>query len=66
MDTHLKLKRLDYADLLKLGTLAAEAMALSQEYDRTRSHSYCKLIAACNGEMLARRRKARRQCGTPV
>jgi hypothetical protein len=66
MDTHLKLKRLDYADLIKLGRLAAEAMELSQEYDRARAHSFCNLAAACNVEMLARRAKARRQCGTAL
>jgi hypothetical protein len=64
MDTHINLKRLDHADLLRLGELASEAMALSQEYDLQRSRSFCKLVAACNGEVLARRADARRQCGT--
>jgi hypothetical protein len=66
MDTFINLQRLQYADLLKLGKLAAEAMALSQEYDQSRSRTYCKLVAACNVEMLARRRKAERHCGTTL
>lgn len=66
MDTHIDLKALRYADLIELGKLAAEAMALAQEYDRSRSHTYCKLVAACNVEMLTRRRKAARHCGTTL
>lgn len=64
MDTHIKLRALGYADLVELGKLAAEAMELSQEYDRSRAGEYCKLIAACNGEVLARREQAKRRCGT--
>jgi hypothetical protein len=43
MDTFINLQRLQYADLLKLGRLAAEAMALSQDYDQSRSRAYCEL-----------------------
>jgi hypothetical protein len=64
METHINLKRLQYADLIKLGQLAAEAMTLSQQYDQSRSRKYCELVAACNIEMLARRRTAVRHCGT--
>jgi hypothetical protein len=64
METYINLQRLQYADLLKLGNLAVEAMALSQEYDQSRSRTYCELVAACNVEMLARRRKLVRHCGT--
>jgi hypothetical protein len=64
MDTHIKLRALGYADLIELGKLAAEAMELSQEYDRSRAGEYCKLAAACNGEVLARRERAKRRCGT--
>jgi hypothetical protein len=64
MDTHINLKRLEFADLIKLGELAAEAMALAQEIDRSQSRTYCKLVAACNVEMLERRRQAARHCGT--
>ncbi len=64
MDTHINLRALQYADLIKLGQLAAEAMTLSQEYDQSRARDYCKLVAACNVEMLTRRQKAARNCGT--
>jgi hypothetical protein len=64
MDTHIDFKGLQFADLIQLGKLAAEAMALSHEYDRARSRVYCELVAACNVEMLVRRRKAARHCGT--
>ena len=64
MDTHIDLKALDHADLMRLGKLAAEAMELAQEYDQSRSRAFCKLAAACNGEVLARRQKAARHCGT--
>jgi len=64
MDTHINLRRLDQADLIRLGELAAEAVALAQKYDRSRLRAYCKLAAACNVEMLARRREATRHCGT--
>ena len=63
MDTHINLRALQYADLIELGKLAAEAMELSQEYDRSRVRHYCKLMAACNVEMLTRRQKATRDCG---
>ena len=66
MYTHIDLKCLDFSDLLALGMLATEAMTLAQEYDQSRSRSYCKLVAACNVEMLARRRSAERQCGTAM
>ncbi len=66
MEIRIDFERLHYADLIELGRLAAEAMALSQEYDRSRTHAYCELIAACNVEMLTRRHKATRQCGTAV
>ena len=64
MATYIDLQQLRYADLIKLGKLAAEAMALSHEYDQSRSRTYCELVAACNVEMLARRRRAVRHCGT--
>jgi hypothetical protein len=41
-------------------------MALSQEYDRSRARVYCELVAACNVEVLVRRRKAARHCGTAL
>jgi hypothetical protein len=66
METYINLQRLQYADLIKLGKLAAEAMALSQEYDQSRSRTYCELVAACNVEMLVRRRRAARHCGTTL
>jgi hypothetical protein len=66
METHINFERLQYADLIRLGKLAAEAIALSQQYDKSRSQKYCQLIAACNAEMLARRRKAARHCGTAL
>src|SRR5262249_29250461 len=66
METRIDLKRLQYADLLRLGRLAAEAMALAQEYDQSRSRAFCELVAACNVEMLARRRQATRYCGTAL
>ena len=66
METQIDLGRLHYADLLKLGQLAAEAMALSQQYDQSRSRAYCELIAACNVEMLTRRHRAERRCGTAL
>jgi hypothetical protein len=64
MDTHIKLRALGYADLIELGKLAAEAMELSRQYDSSRARDYCRLVAACNGEVLARREKAKRNCGT--
>ena len=66
VETHIDLKRLGYADLIRLGNLAVEAMALAHDYDRSRSHAYCKLLAACNVEMLVRRRHAVRHCGTAL
>lgn len=64
METQIDVARLHYSDLIQLGKLAAEAMALSQQYDRSRAHVYCELVARCNVEMLLRRRAAARQCGT--
>jgi hypothetical protein len=66
MDTHINIKALQFTDLIELGRLAAEAMELSQEYDQSRSQKYCKLMAACNIEMLERRREAERLCGTAL
>jgi hypothetical protein len=66
MDTHINIKALQYTDLLELGKLAAEALELSREYDKSRVHKFCNLIAACNVEVIERRRQAERQCGTPV
>lgn len=66
MEAHLDFKRLQYADLVQLGQLAAEALALSEQYDRSRVRAYCQLIAACNVEMLLRRREAARLCGTTL
>jgi hypothetical protein len=66
METHMDLEELQLADLIRLGKLAAEAMALSQEYDRARSRVYCELAAACNVEVLVRRRRAARHCGTAL
>jgi hypothetical protein len=63
MDTHIDIEGLHYADLIRLGKLAAEAMALSQHYDQSRAQVYCQLVARCNVEMVLRRRKAARQCG---
>lgn len=64
MDTHIDLKRLDFSDLVRLAKLAAEALELAQEYDQSRSRAFCKLVAACNVETLARRKRAERHCGT--
>jgi len=64
MDTHINIKALQYTDLIALGKLAAEAIELSHEYDKSRVRKYCKLIAACNVEMIERRRQAERLCGT--
>jgi len=66
MDTHIKIKALQYSDLIELGKLAAEAIELSREYDQSRVQKFCKLIAACNVEMIERRRQAERLCGTTV
>ena len=63
MDTDIDIADLHYAELLQLGKLAAEALALSQQYDRSRLHIYCELVARCNVEMLIRRRRAAHQCG---
>jgi hypothetical protein len=66
METHIDFEGLQFAELIRLGKLAAEAMALSQEYDQARSRVYCELVAACNVEMLVRRSKAARHCGTAL
>jgi hypothetical protein len=64
MDTHTNIKALQFTDLVELGKLAAEALELSREYDESRLQKYCKLIAACNIEVIERRRQAERLCGT--
>jgi len=66
MDTHINIKALQYSDLVELGKLAAEALELSREYDKSRVHKFCNLIAACNVEVIERRRQAERQCGKSV
>jgi hypothetical protein len=66
MDTHINIKALQFTDLVELGKLAAEAMELSREYDQSRLRKYCNLIAACNIEVIERRRQAERLCGTAV
>lgn len=64
MDTHIRIKALQFNDLVELGKLAAEAIELSREYDQSRVRKFCNLIAACNVEMIERRRQAERVCGT--
>lgn len=64
MDTHIRLQALPYAELVELGKLAAEAIELSRQYDQSRARKFCNIAAACNIEMLERRRKAERLCGT--
>ena len=66
MDTHIDFATLQFAELSRLAKLATEAMALAHQYDRSRSRVFCELVAACNVEMLARRRKAARHCGTAL
>jgi hypothetical protein len=66
MDTHINIKALPYAELMELGKLAAEAIELSREYDQSRSRKFCNLAAACNVEMIQRRRQAELLCGTAV
>jgi hypothetical protein len=66
MDTHTNIKALQFTDLVELGKLAAEALELSREYDESRLQKYCKLIAACNIEVIERRRQAERLCGTAM
>jgi hypothetical protein len=66
MDTHINIKALQFTDLVKLGKLAAEALELSREYDQSRLRQYCNLIAACNIEVIERRRQAARSCGTAM
>src|SRR5882757_4763373 len=66
MEAHIDFEGLQLAELVRLAKLAAEAMALSEEYDRSRSRVYCELVAACNVEMLVRRRRAARHCGTAL
>ena len=61
---HIDFKRLRDDELVRLGMLAAEAMALSQQYDRSRCRGFCEIVAACNMEMLMRRRELARHCGT--
>jgi hypothetical protein len=64
MGAKIDFNQLAYEDLVHLGNLAAEAMALSHQYDRARAPDFCELIVACNLEMLSRRRQAKRRCGT--
>lgn len=64
MGAEIEFDQLEYQDLIRLGDLAAEAMALSHEYDRPRARDFCELMAACNVEMLTRMQQARRRCGT--
>ena len=66
MDNRINLEGLHTADLVRLRDLAAEAMALAQEYDQSQSRAYCELAAACNVEMFVRRHKAARNCGTAL
>lgn len=66
MDTLTNIKALQYSDLIELGRLAAEALELSRQYDQSRLQKYCNLIAACNIEVLERRRKAESLCGTAL
>jgi hypothetical protein len=66
MDTHINIKALQFTDLVELGKLAAEALELSCEYDQSRLRKYCNLIAACNIEVIERRRHAARLCGTAM
>ena len=66
MDTHINIKALPYAELIELGKLAAEAIELSRQYDQSRLRKFCDLIAACNFEMIDRRRQAERMCGTSL
>jgi hypothetical protein len=66
MDTHINIKALQYTDLIELGKLAAEAIELSAEYDQTRVQKFTNLIAACNVEMIERRRQAESLCGTAI
>ena len=66
MDTHINIKALQYTDLIELGKLAAEAIELSREYDQSRVRKFTNLVAACNIEMIERRRQAERLCGTAV
>jgi len=66
METHIDFEEVQLVELIRLGKLAAEAMALCQEYDRARSRVYCELAAACNVEVLVRRRRAARHCGTAL
>ena len=64
MDTQINIKALPYAELLELGKLAAEAVELSREYDQAHARKFCKLVAACNMEVIERRRRAAIVCGT--
>jgi hypothetical protein len=66
MDTQLNIKALQFTDLIELGKLAAVALELSREYDQSRLPKFCNLIAACNVEMIERRRQAARLCGTAM
>jgi hypothetical protein len=66
MEAQIDFSLLGHEDLIRLVSLAAEAMALSHKYDRSRARGFCELIAACNVAMLARLQHARRNCGTAL
>ena len=66
MDTHINIKALQYTDLIELGKLAAEAIELSHAYDQSRLRKFTDLSAACNIEMIERRRQAEHLCGTSI
>jgi hypothetical protein len=66
MSAQIDFTHLEYEDLIHLGSLAAEAMALAHQYDRSRARDFCALIAACNLAMLVRLQQARRICGTAI
>jgi len=62
MDTHIDFEMLQFAELDRLAKLATEAMHFPP-VDRPVA-SLLPAGCACNVEMLARRRKAARHCGT--
>jgi hypothetical protein len=66
MDTYINIKALPDAELMELGKLAAEAIELSRQYDQSRSRKFCNIAAACNVELIERRRQSERLCGTSV
>lgn len=66
MDTYINIKALPDAELMELGRLAAEAIELSRQYDQSRARKFCNIAAACNVELIERRRQSERLCGTSV